>query len=123
MVRSTWEEFTAGLSAPDLELLEAYRALVGALPEVEEQVHRTEVRFVRVRVFTIGFIAAHRLELAIDLLRESPLPRLRQAFPTTARVITHRVWLTSVDQLDDYADAIVEAHDTVGRGSRYFGRG
>ncbi len=46
-------------------------------------------------------------------------PQLREAFPTTKTVITHRLTITSDDQLDDTLAALLaEAYDTVGPGTR-----
>jgi hypothetical protein len=117
MARSSWAELTADLTEADVALLSAYRERALALgDDVEERVHRTEIVYARLRYFTTGFIKGHRLEIAIDLLRPAPLPRLRQAFPSTQRVLTHRVWVDAVEQLDDLADALRESYDTVGPG-------
>jgi hypothetical protein len=52
-------------------------------------------------------------------LRQVDHPTLRQAFPTTKKVMTHRFTITSGGQLDaDFRDWLVEAHDTVGPGTR-----
>lgn len=119
MVRATWEELTARLDDHGLKLLSAYRDLVLELPDVDERVHRTEVAYARVRVFTSGFVKSHRLEIAVDLLRQAEHPRLMGAFRTTKRVVTHRLTLTAVDDLDESVRALItEAHETVGPGTR-----
>ncbi|MCU1441476.1 MAG: hypothetical protein JWP85_2473 [Rhodoglobus sp.] len=117
MVRSTWAELTAGLSPADLELYTAYRDRCRTLPGCEERVHRTEVQYALHRVFTSGHMKSHRLQLAVDLLREAEHPLLRQAFHTTKKVITHRIDVTSVDELETVMPLIREAHDDVGPGT------
>jgi hypothetical protein len=118
MVQATWDEFTAGFDARDLELIEAFRAVAIELPEVTEHVHRTEVQYKVARVFTSGYVKSHWLEIAVDLLREVRHPLLREAFPTTKKVITHRLTLATTDDVEAVADLIREAHDTVGPGTR-----
>ena len=90
----------------------AYRAvslcLVAALAGLPlapvEHVHRTEVQYKVVRVFTSAYVKSHWLEVAVDLLREVEHPLLKQAFPTTKRVITHRFTLASPDQVSEIAE-------------------
>jgi len=119
VVRATWEQFTHGFTAHDLALVAAFRDACRALPETEMRVSRTEVRFARERTFAVAFIAAHRLELAIDLLREASHPLLLQAFPTTKKVVTHRLSLERLDQFDDSITSLLtEAWETVGPGTR-----
>ena len=111
--------YLAGKPAPAVELFYAFRELVLAAGECEERVHPTEVAWAGKRVFAAAFIKSGRLEIAIDLLREVDHPALRQAFPTTKKVYTHRFTLTSPDQLDGrFRDWLVEARDTVGPGTR-----
>lgn len=116
MADATWDEFTAELSPADLELLSAFRETALALPGTVERVHRTEVAFARERVFAAAFVKSHRLEIAIDLLREVQHPLLLQAFHTTKRVITHRLTLTGIEQLESVVPLLDEAHRTVGPG-------
>jgi hypothetical protein len=119
MVRTTWEAFTDDLDDRDLELLETFRQAALALPSVEERVHETEVQYAVERIFAAGFVRSHKLELAIDLLREVEHPHLRAAFPTTKKVVTHRFGLPSVDAFDDRIRGwLAEAHETVGPGTR-----
>jgi len=107
------------MSDADLELLNAYRTAALDRPDVEERVHKTEVQYVRQRIFTSGFVKSHRLEIAVDLLRSVEHPLLRGAFHTTKKVITHRFTISQIDELDgDIVDWVAEAHDTVGRGTR-----
>ncbi|MBA2742078.1 MAG: hypothetical protein H0U46_08720 [Actinobacteria bacterium] len=73
----------------------------------------------RTRVFAGAYIERRRLELNIDLLREAEHPCLIAAFPTTKRVITHRLRITDAAQLDESIRALVaEAYDDVGPGTR-----
>ena len=119
MVTATWSEFTAGMAPNDIELLEAFRSRALAFPEAHEVIHRTELQYVRSRIFAASFIAGHRLEIAIDLLREVTHPLLRSSFPTTKRVFTHRFSLEQPSDLDDSIDELLaEAYDTVGPGTR-----
>ncbi|GAA1443243.1 DUF5655 domain-containing protein [Leifsonia poae] len=118
MVQATWDEFTAGFDERDLALIGAFRAAATALPDVTEHVHRTEVQYKVVRVFTSAYVKSHWLEVAVDLLREVEHPLLKQAFPTTKRVITHRFTLASPDQVSEIAELMREARDTVGPGTR-----
>jgi hypothetical protein len=119
VVRTTWEEHTADLRDDDVERLAAMRAFVTSLPDVTEEVHRTEVRYRVRRVFAVAFLVAHRLELAVDLPERVDHPRLLTAFPTTKRVVTHRLSLPHPDDFDDSVRAILlRAHDEVGPGFR-----
>ena len=119
MVRSTWSELTADLADADLKLLSAYRNLALSMgADVEERVSRTEVAFARTRIFTSGFILSHRLEIAVDLVREVTHPLLLAAFATTKSVITHRLRLRTLADLASVEDLIAESYDTVGPGFR-----
>lgn len=119
MVRASWEEFTADLDEHDLAMIHAFRERALSLPEVEERIHRTEVQYAVRRIFTAGFVRSHRLEIAIDLLRDVDHRLLRDAFHTTQRVITHRFALSAVEDLDDeIIEWLSEAHETVGPGTR-----
>jgi Domain of unknown function (DUF5655) len=119
VVRTTWEEHTADLRDDDVERLAAMRAFVTSLPDVTEEVHRTEVRYRVRRVFAVAFLVAHRLELAVDLPEGVDHPRLLAAFPTTKRVVTHRLSLPQPEDFDDSVRAILQrAHDEVGPGFR-----
>ena len=119
MVRTTWEEFSADLRDDDVQRLEAFRAFCTALPDVTEEVHRTELRYRVARTFAVGFLLAHRLELAIDLPDRVDHPRLLDAFRTTSRVVTHRLSLPRLDDFDDTVKGLLRrAHDEVGPGFR-----
>ncbi len=116
---TTWDELTAGLRDDDLERLTVLREFCTGLPDVAEEVHRTELRYRVRRTFTVGFLLAHRLELAVDLTEEVAHPRLLTAFPTTRRVVTHRLSLPSLADFDDSVrDLVRRAHDEVGPGFR-----
>lgn len=117
-MRATWEELTAGLDQPDLELLEMFRETCLALPDTEERVHRTEAQYAVRRIYAVGFMRSHRLEIAVDLLHEVAHPLLRQAFETTRTVVTQRLKVESLDELASVVPLIEEAHDTVGPGTR-----
>ena len=80
---------------------------------------RTIVYWRRKRVFAGAYIERKRLELNIDLLRQADHPCLIAAFPTTKRVITHRLRITDLAQIDDsIAGLVAEAYDDVGPGTR-----
>lgn len=119
MVLASWDEFTCDASEQDLELLHLYRQAAMAFDGVEERVHRSEVQYVRARIFTAGFVKAHRLEIAVDLLRSVEHPLLRASFPTTRRVVTHRLTICSAADLDSSVQSLIaEAYETVGPGTR-----
>jgi hypothetical protein len=118
MVLSTWAELTAGLDDRDLALLSAFRQTCLPLPGTEERVHRTEVQYRVARIYAVGFVRSHRLEVAVDLLHEVAHPLLRQAFATTRTVVTHRLAIESLDDLPSVVPLLEEAHATVGPGTR-----
>jgi uncharacterized protein DUF5655 len=119
MVLVPWATFTEGLSDQDAQLLGLFRDAAMALDGVTERVHRTEVQYVRTRIFTAGFIKSHNLELAIDLLRRAEHPLLRSSFPTTQQVLTHRLKISSINEFDvSVLGLLQEAYETVGPGTR-----
>jgi hypothetical protein len=119
MVRTSWEELTAGVRDDDVERLTVLRDFCTSLPDVTEEVHRTELRYRVRRTFVVGFLLAHRLELAVDLTEEVGHPRLIAAFPTTSHVVTHRLSLPGLDDFDDSVrDLVRRAHAEVGPGFR-----
>ena len=63
-MRSTWKALTQDLSPEDLELLTLYRDFCRGLPETEEQVHSTQVQYVRKRIFTSGYVKVTTSKLA-----------------------------------------------------------
>lgn len=119
MAEATRDEFSAGFSDDDLALVERWREIAGAFDDGHEQIHRTEIRFVRDRHYASAFVKSHRLEIAVDLLRQAPHPLLLKAFRTTRRVITHRLTIERLEQLDASIEELVaEAYETVGPGTR-----
>ncbi|MCW2131001.1 DUF5655 domain-containing protein [Arthrobacter sp. VKM Ac-2550] len=111
--------YLAGKNENAAAIFLAFRDAVLAVGEVEERVHRTDVTWADRRAFAVAFTLSSRLEISIDLLRQVEHPLLLQAFPTTKRVITHRLSLTSPDQVDENIRALlVESFDTVGPGTR-----
>lgn len=120
MAKSTWTKLTADLGKEDEALFTAYRDMcLGLGKDVEERVHATQVAYAVKRVFTSAYIKSHYLEIAVDLLREAEHPALRASFHTTKKVITHRLTVQEIDELDDQLrDLLVEPRDTVGPGTR-----
>lgn len=119
MVRSSWAELTAGLSPADLALLRAYRDMCRGLEGAQEEVHTSAIQYRMRRIFTSAYVKSHWLEIGVDLLREAEHPLLRTSFASTKKVITHRLTLSSVEQLDESVrELLVEARDTVGPGTR-----
>ncbi len=101
----------AGKPAAAVELLHAFRRLVLAAGECEERVHPSEVAWADNRAFATAFIKSGRLDVSIDLPRQVDHPALLQAFPTTKRVVTHRLTFNSPEQLDAEIGAwLIEAH-------------
>ena len=118
MVLVSWEEFTNGLNDEDLALLEVFQDAATRFDGVTERVHRTEVQYVRARIFTAGFIRSHRLEIAVDLLRTAEHPLLRGSFLTTQQVVTHRLSISAGEEFDASVRALLEeAYATVGPGT------
>jgi len=72
-----WDDYTSGLSSDDAALMDAFRELTNGLTESTEHVNKSEVRFKRHRTYAIAFTKAHRLEVAINLLRDVEHPLLR----------------------------------------------
>lgn len=118
-VESTWDELTAPLSDDDLALFTLYRTFCRGLPDVEEQIHTSQIQYRRKRIFTSGYVKSHYLEIGLELLREASHPTLRTAFPTSKTVTMHRITLRSPEQFDDdLRELIDEARATVGPGLR-----
>jgi hypothetical protein len=116
---STWDAYTDGMAPEDLALLERWRAIATAWPDVEERVSRTLVQWAVTRAFTSAYVKSHWLEVSVDLTREAEHPELRAVIPTTKVVRTHRLRFKHLDEIDDAVVALVgEAHETVGPGLR-----
>lgn len=117
MVQVSWEEHTARLSDADRAFLMSFRQFCLGLPDVSEQIHRTEITFSAGRFFAAGFILSHRLELAIQLLDMISHPRVIATYRPNQQVIGYRLSLpTPADFDDSIRDLIVLAHDQVGYG-------
>ncbi|MFZ2174036.1 MAG: DUF5655 domain-containing protein [Rhodococcus sp. (in: high G+C Gram-positive bacteria)] len=117
-MNATIGEYLAGKDPDAVARLLHFRDLVLACGEVEERVHRTEIAWARTRVFAAAFIYSSRLEVAVDLRRRVHHPQLREAFPTTRTVITHRMTITEDGQIDDsLGELLAEAYETVGPGT------
>jgi hypothetical protein len=113
------EAYLEGKNSAAAELLRAFAEIVDECGPSEVQPHKSIVHWKRERVFAGAYVDGRRLELNIDLLREAPHPRLLAAFPTTKRVITHRLRITEPTQLDDSIATLVrEAYEEVGPGTR-----
>ena len=116
---STVDDYLADKDPAAVDAFRRFRTLVLALgDDVEETVHTSEISWARMsssgpRVFAAAFLYATRLEAALDLTRRIHHPTLREAYPTTGRVTTHRLSLSSVDDLDDALSALLaEAYAT-----------
>ncbi|QNG21269.1 hypothetical protein G4H71_01280 [Rhodococcus triatomae] len=116
----TLDGYLADQDPDAVRRLLTFRTMVTDLgDDIEERVHRTEVAWARTRVFAAAFIYSSRLEVAVDLLRRVHHPQLRDAFPTTQKVVTHRLTITEDEQLDDVlAGMLAEAYESVGPGTR-----
>jgi hypothetical protein len=113
------EAYLEGKNADAAELLRSFAEIVARCGPSEVQPHKSIVHWKRERVFAGAYVEGRRLELNVDLLREAPHPCLLAAFPTTSRVITHRLRITDPAQLDDSIAALVrEAYEDVGPGTR-----
>ncbi|CAN5706401.1 hypothetical protein BH18ACT7_BH18ACT7_00540 [soil metagenome] len=118
-MESTWEALTGGLSDDDLALLTVYRDFGRSLPDTEERVHTTQVQYARKRIFTSSYIKSHYLEIGVELQREATHPMLRTTFPTSKKVVMHRLTLREREQFDDaLRELITQAWETVGPGLR-----
>ncbi|WP_072814909.1 DUF5655 domain-containing protein [Rhodococcus zopfii] len=113
------DDYLADKDPAGIEGFLRFRDMVLALgPDVDERVRRSDVAWARDRVFAAAFVYSTRLEVAIDLQRRIHHPQLREAFPTTDTVTTHRLSIISPDQLDDHiATLLAEAYKTAGTDS------
>jgi hypothetical protein len=113
------EAYLEGKDPAAIKLFHRFESLVERCGASEPAPRRTIVYWKRKRIFAGAFIERSRLELNIDLLREAEHPCLLAAFPTTKRVITHRLRITDAGQLDESVAALVaEAYKDVGPGTR-----
>jgi uncharacterized protein DUF5655 len=113
------ESYLQGKDPDAVKLFRRFEQLVKRCGPSDPAPRRTIVYWKRNRIFAGAYIERRRLELNIDLLREAEHPCLLAAFHTTKRVITHRLRITELDQLDQSVAALVaEAYDEVGPGTR-----
>ncbi len=113
------ESYLHGKDPAAIKLFHCFQHLVERCSASEPAPRRTIVYWKRKRIFAGAYIERGRLELNIDLLREVEHPCVLAAFPTTKRVITHRLRITDSSQLDDSVGALVaEAFKDVGPGTR-----
>ena len=113
------ESYLQGKDPDAVKLFRRFQHLVERCGASEPAPRQTIVYWKRKRVFAGAYIERGRLELNVDLLREAEHPCLLAAFPTTKRVITHRLRITDPRQLDDSVAALLaEAYNDVGPGTR-----
>jgi hypothetical protein len=113
------ESYLEGKDPGAVKLFQRFQHLVERCGESQPAPRRTIVYWKRKRIFAGAYIERGRLELNIDLLREAEHPCVVAAFPTTKRVITHRLRITDPSQLDDsVATLLAEAYEDVGPGTR-----
>jgi hypothetical protein len=113
------ELYLHGKDPAAVKLFHRFQQLVERCGASEPAPRRTIVYWKRKRIFAGAYIERGRLELNIDLLRQAEHPCLIAAFPTTKRVITHRLRIKHASQLDDSVGALVaEAYKDVGPGTR-----
>ena len=102
-----------------MALFHAFSGLAAGCGESELVVRKSIVYWRRTRIWAGAFCNGRRLELNIDLLREVDHPLNLAIVPHTALVLTHRMRVTDMEQLDESIAAFLqEAHDTVGPGTR-----
>lgn len=117
MVNVSWEEHLERLKPAAAAFMTTYREFCLGLPDVIEDVHRTEVKYSAGRFFVSGSMISNRLELMVHLLEEHPHPRLVGTIPVNKQVIGHRFSLpTPADFDESITDLIWLAHDQVGYG-------
>ena len=113
------EAYLDGRDPAGVALFRRFERLVERCGPSEPAPRSSIVYWKRDRVFAGAFVDRRRLELNIDLLREVEHPCLLAAFPTTKRVITHRLRITEAAQLDESIGALLaEAYADVGPGTR-----
>jgi len=113
------ESYLEGKDPAAVALFRRFQKLVERCGASDPAPSRTIVYWRRRRIFAGAYIERRRLELNIDLLREAEHPCLLTAFHTTKRVITHRLRITELDQLDQsVATLVAEAYQDVGPGTR-----
>ena len=113
------EAYLEGKSPEGIALFRRFEEIVHECGPSEPAPRSSIVYWKRTRVFAGAFVNGRKLELNVDLSREAEHPCLLAAFPTTKRVITHRLRVTDASQLDDSLEALVaEEYEEVGPGFR-----
>jgi hypothetical protein len=113
------ESYLEGKDRAAVALFRRFQQLIERCGASDPSPSPTIVYWRRKRIFAGAYIERRRLELNIDLLREVQHPCLLAAFHTTKRVVTHRLRITELDQLDDSVAVLVkEAYEEVGPGTR-----
>jgi hypothetical protein len=119
LVEGGVEGYLADKSPEGAELFRVFQRLVDACGPSEPSVSQTVVYFKRNRVFCGGFVRGKRLEIVVDLLRKAEHPCLIGTFPSTKKVVSHRLRITDLGQLDQTLAALLaEAYTDVGPGTR-----
>ena len=119
----TVAEYLADKKPEAVELFHRFAALVEACGPSEVVPRKSIVYWKRDRIWAGAFCNGKKLELNIDLLREVDHPRNLAVIPHTKRVLTHRMRITELDQLDDsIATLLRESYMEVGPGTRKPGR-
>ncbi|MBA2462289.1 MAG: hypothetical protein H0V45_11085 [Actinobacteria bacterium] len=113
------DAYLEGKNEDAVRLFRRFQQLVQRCGPSEASPHSTIVYWKRRRVFAGAYVQGRRLELNIDLLREAEHHCLLAAFPTTKKVVTHRLRVTETGQLDESIEALLqEAYAEVGPGTR-----
>ncbi|MCD2096181.1 hypothetical protein SAMN02745947_01089 [Rhodococcus rhodochrous J3] len=100
---ATVDDYLADKDPAAVDVFRHVRAMIlGLGDDVTEHVHASEISWSRGRPFAAAFVYASRLEVALDLPRRIHHATLREAFPKKGTVTTHRLSVSSVDELDDH---------------------
>jgi hypothetical protein len=119
----TVDEYLADKNPKAVALFRRFAALVEACGPSEVTPRKSIVYWKRARIWAGAFCNGKKLELNIDLLREVDHPANLAVIPHTKQVLTHRMRITELDQLDDsIADMLRESYADVGPGTRNLGR-
>jgi hypothetical protein len=116
---ATVEDFLDDKNADGVRLFRRFQNLAERCGPSTIDVKRTIVWWKRKRIFAGANVNGRRLDVVIDLLRSAEHPLLLVAFPTTKKVVSHRLRFTDAKQLDDSILALLrEAYADVGPGTR-----
>ena len=100
---ATVDDYLADREPAAVDVFRRVRAMILALgDDVTERVHPSEISWSRGQMFAAAFVYASRVEVALDLPRRIHHVTLREAFPKKGTVTTHRLSVSSVDELDDH---------------------